>query len=101
MTSQTNRTQLQKDDCQYVWHPFTQMQEWERHAPLIIRGGKGSYVYDMEGNAYLDATASIWVNVHGHRHPRIDQAIRYQLTQVAHTTLLGVSNPPAIQLAKA
>ncbi len=101
MTSQTNRTQLQKDDCQYVWHPFTQMQEWERHAPLIIRRGKGSYVYDMEGNAYLDATASIWVNVHGHRHPRIDQAIRYQLTQVAHTTLLGLSNPPAIQLAKA
>lgn len=101
MNLQTTRTQLQKDDCQYVWHPFTQMQEWERHPPLIIRRGKGSYVYDMEDNPYLDATASIWVNVHGHRHPRIDQAIRYQLTQVAHTTLLGLSNPPAIQLAKA
>jgi adenosylmethionine---8-amino-7-oxononanoate aminotransferase len=101
MNLQPTRTQLQKDDCQYVWHPFTQMQEWERHPPLIIGRGKGSYVYDMEDNPYLDATASIWVNVHGHRHPRIDQAIRYQLTQVAHTTLLGLSNPPAIQLAKA
>lgn len=101
MNIQTARTQLQKDDCQYVWHPFTQMREWERQPPLIIKRGKGSYVYDMEGNPYLDATASIWVNVHGHRHPRIDQAIRHQLTQVAHTTLLGLSNPPAIQLAKA
>jgi adenosylmethionine---8-amino-7-oxononanoate aminotransferase len=101
MNVQSTRTQLQKDDCQYVWHPFTQMREWERLPPLIIRRGKGSYVYDMEDNPYLDATASIWVNVHGHRHPRIDQAIRHQLTQVAHTTLLGLSNPPAIQLAKA
>lgn len=101
MTTQANYTALQKDDCQYVWHPFTQMKEWERQPPLIISRGKGSFVYDMEGNAYLDATASIWVNVHGHRHPRIDRAIRHQLTQVAHTTLLGLSNPPAIQLAKA
>ncbi|MBA3612036.1 MAG: adenosylmethionine--8-amino-7-oxononanoate transaminase [Nitrospirales bacterium] len=95
------RTALQKDDCEYIWHPFTQMQEWEGQTPLIIRRGKGSYLYDMDGNAYLDATASIWVNVHGHQHPRINQAIRRQLTQVAHTTLLGLSNPPAIQLAKA
>ena len=101
MTVKTTPTQLQKDDCQYVWHPFTQMKEWEHHPPLVIRRGKGSYVYDVEGNAYLDATASIWVNVHGHRHPRIDQAIRHQLTQVAHTTLLGLSNPSAIRLAKA
>lgn len=101
MTFKTTRTALEKDDCDYVWHPFTQMQEWERQPPLIIRRGKGSYVYDMDGNAYLDATSSIWVNIHGHRHPRIDEAIRHQLTQVAHTTLLGLSNPPAIQLAKA
>jgi adenosylmethionine---8-amino-7-oxononanoate aminotransferase len=101
MSIQATRTQLQKDDCEYVWHPFTQMQEWERHPPLIIQRGKGAYVYDTEGNAYLDATASIWVNVHGHRHPRIDRAIRQQLSRVAHTTLLGLSNPPSIQLAKA
>ena len=93
--------QLQKDARSYVWHPFTQMQEWEQQPPLIISRGKGTFVYDVEGNAYLDGTSSIWVNLHGHRHPTIDQAVRHQLTQIAHTTLLGLSHPPAIQLAKA
>jgi adenosylmethionine-8-amino-7-oxononanoate aminotransferase len=93
--------QLQKDARSYVWHPFTQMQEWEKEPPLIISRGKGTFVYDIEGNAYLDGTSSIWVNLHGHRHPTIDQAVRHQLTQIAHTTLLGLSHPPAIQLAKA
>ena len=77
------------------------MQEWEQHSPLIIRHGKGALLYDDDGNAYLDGTSSIWVNVHGHRHPAIDQAIRQQLTRIAHTTLLGLSHPLAIQLAKA
>lgn len=93
--------QLQNDDRQYLWHPFTPMQEWEQHTPLIIEKGKGSYVYDLEGNQYLDGTSSIWVNLHGHCHPVLDQAIRQQLQKVAHSTLLGLSNPPAIQLAKA
>jgi adenosylmethionine-8-amino-7-oxononanoate aminotransferase len=93
--------QLQKDARSYIWHPFTQMQEWEQLTPLIISRGKGTFVYDVEGNAYLDGTSSIWVNLHGHRHPTIDQALRRQLTQIAHTTLLGLSHPPAIQLAKA
>ena len=93
--------QLQKDARSYVWHPFTQMQEWEQEPPLFIKRGKGTFVYDVEGNAYLDGTSSIWVNLHGHRHPTIDQAIRRQLTQIAHTTLLGLSHPLAIQLAKA
>ena len=101
MKSHSSLKQLQNDDRQYVWHPFTQMQEWEQQPPVIISRGKGSFVYDLEGNKYLDGTSSIWVNLHGHRHPKIDQAIRHQLTQVAHTTLLGLSNPPAIQLAKA
>jgi len=93
--------QLQKDARAYIWHPFTQMQEWEQATPLLINRGKGTLVYDIDGNAFLDGTSSIWVNLHGHRHPTIDQAIRYQLTQIAHTTLLGLSHPPAIQLAKA
>ena len=93
--------QLQKDARTYIWHPFTQMQEWEQQPPLLIQRGKGTLVYDIEGNAFLDGTSSIWVNLHGHRHPTIDKAIRHQLTQIAHTTLLGLSHPPAIQLAKA
>ena len=67
----------------------------------MISRGKGALVYDVDGNAYLDGTSSIWVNLHGHRHPTIDQAIRHQLSHIAHTTLLGLSHPPAIQLAKA
>ncbi len=92
---------LQRDDHQYVWHPFTQMEEWVQEPPLIITHGKGVYLYDSEGNQYLDGTASIWVNVHGHRHPKLDHALRHQLTRLAHSTFLGLSNPPAIQLAKA
>ncbi len=93
--------QLDKDARKYVWHPFTQMREWEQQPPLIIDRGEGTFVYDLEGYAYLDGTASIWVNIHGHQHPTIDSAIRHQLTKIAHTTFLGLSHPSAIQLAKA
>ncbi len=87
-------------DRKFLWHPFTQMQEWEQEEPLIIERGKGSYVYDTNGRKYLDGTSSIWVNVHGHRHPALDRAITQQLKKIAHSTLLGASNPPAIKLAR-
>ena len=87
-------------DRRFLWHPFTQMREWEREEPLIIERGKGSYLYDTKGNRYLDGTSSIWVNIHGHRHRVLDQAITRQLTRIAHSTLLGASNPPAIKLAR-
>ena len=76
------------------------MQEWTQEPPLLITRGKGPYLYDISGRRYLDGTSSIWVNIHGHRHSDIDQAIRKQLNQVAHSTLLGLSNPPAILLAR-
>jgi len=101
MPRRPSTKQLEQADKDFVWHPFTQMKEWAQKPPLILSGGKGSYVFDLEGNHYLDATASIWVNIHGHRQPHIDRAIRSQLSKVAHTTLLGASNPSAIQLAKA
>ncbi len=87
-------------DRQYLWHPFTQMREWEQEDPLIIERGKGAYLIDSHGKKYLDGTSSIWVNVHGHRHPSLDRAIAQQLGLIAHSTLLGVSNPPAIRLAR-
>ena len=83
-----------------LWHPFTQMQEWEQEEPLIIERGKGSYLFDIKGNRYLDGTSSIWVNLHGHRHPALDRALNNQLRKIAHSTLLGLSNPPAILLAR-
>ena len=86
-------------DRQYVWHPFTQMKDWVQDDPLIIERGEGSYLIDTEGRKYLDGVSSLWVNVHGHRHKDIDRAITDQLHRIAHSTFLGLSNVPAVQLA--
>jgi len=84
-------------DRTLVWHPFTQMAEYE---PLILERASGCTLVDIDGNQYLDGVSSLWCNVHGHRHPRIDAAIREQLERVAHVTSLGSSNPTTILLAK-
>ena len=91
------RDQLLIWDRTLVWHAFTQMAEYE---PLILDRGEGCYVFDIDGFRYLDATSSLWCNVHGHRHPRINAAIREQLDRVAHVSNLGTSNPTTIRLAK-
>jgi adenosylmethionine-8-amino-7-oxononanoate aminotransferase len=91
------RQQLELWDRTHVWHAFTQMAEYE---PLILERAEGCLVYDIDGRAYIDATASLWCNVHGHRHPRIDAAVRRQLDRVAHVTNLGCSNTAAIRLAR-
>jgi adenosylmethionine-8-amino-7-oxononanoate aminotransferase len=88
-------------DRKHLWHPFTQMQEWEQEEPLIIERGKGSYLIDTQGKKYLDGTSSIWVNLHGHRHPALNRALTKQLDKIAHSTFLGLSNLPAIELARA
>ncbi|HNR11998.1 MAG TPA: adenosylmethionine--8-amino-7-oxononanoate transaminase [Thermodesulfobacteriota bacterium] len=87
-------------DREYLWHPFTQMFEYDREEPLIIAEGKGSYLIDVHGNRYLDGVSSLWVTVHGHQHPVITGAIIDQVQKIAHTTLLGPSNIPAIHLAE-
>src|SRR5258705_1814326 len=76
------------------------MQDWLGDEPLIIESGEGAMLRDTKGREYIDANASIWTNLHGHRHPVITQAIKDQLDQVAHTSFLGLSNVPAIQLAE-
>ena len=91
---------LSQWDKQWIWHPFTQMGEWAKEDILIIESGKGSYLRDIKGRRYLDGVSSLWCNVHGHRVPELDRAIRSQLNQVAHSTFLGLSNVPAIKLAK-
>ena len=83
-----------------MWHPFTQMKEWEEEAPLIIERGDGIYLYDIHGNKYLDGSSSIWVNIHGHQHGTLNTAIQNQLGKIAHSTLLGAASPPSILLAK-
>jgi adenosylmethionine-8-amino-7-oxononanoate aminotransferase len=86
-------------DHWHVWHPFTQQRDWVEEDPLMIEGGEGCELIDTEGNRYLDGVSSLWCNVHGHRHPVIDQAIRDQLDKVAHSTMLGLSHPGAAELA--
>ena len=84
-------------DKRHVWHAFTQMQEYE---PLLIEQGEGCWLIDTEGRRYLDGSASMWCNVHGHRHPRLDAALTRQVAQVAHTTNLGLSNPTTVEFAR-
>jgi len=91
---------LKKLDRQLIWHPFTQMQDYEQTEPLIIKSGKGSYLYDLDGKKYLDGVSSLWVTVHGHRHPKLDRALKKQIDKIAHSTLLGLGNVPSIELAE-
>ncbi len=91
---------LAADDRRYLWHPFTQQRGWENEEPLIVQRAEGTDLIDTEGRRYIDGVSSLWCNVHGHRHPRIDAAVQAQLESVAHSTMLGLSHPPAIQLAR-
>jgi adenosylmethionine-8-amino-7-oxononanoate aminotransferase len=91
------RDELLDYDRRLVWHAFTQMAEYE---PLVIERAGGCTLYDIDGRAYLDGVSSLWCNIHGHRHPQIDAAVRRQLDKIAHVTNLGSSNPTTIELAK-
>jgi adenosylmethionine---8-amino-7-oxononanoate aminotransferase len=83
-----------------IWHPFTQMADWLDGAPVVIERGEGNYLIDSEGRRYLDAISSMWVNLHGHDHPHILAALHRQLDRLPHSTLLGLSSAPAIELAE-
>lgn len=89
---------LEQLDHQVMWHPFTQMGEWE---PLVIAAAEGNYLIDTDGNRYLDGVSSLWCNLHGHRHPRLDRALRDQLERIAHSTFLGLTHEPGIRLGAA
>ncbi|HEX7244564.1 MAG TPA: adenosylmethionine--8-amino-7-oxononanoate transaminase [Solirubrobacterales bacterium] len=92
-------SRLAQLDRDRVWHPFTQQRAWVEEEPLTIERGEGSYLIDVEGRRYLDGVSSLWCNVHGHGHAGIDAAVREQLEKVAHSTMLGLSHPGAIELA--
>ncbi|MDP8971383.1 MAG: adenosylmethionine--8-amino-7-oxononanoate transaminase [Actinomycetota bacterium] len=91
--------QTVEQDRRHVWHPFTPMDAWLADEPLVIERAEGCWLIDAHGKRYLDGNASLWVSVHGHRRPELDDALRAQLDKVAHTTFLGLTNPPAAELA--
>src|SRR5664279_4016908 len=86
-------------DQDHLWHPFTQQQGWSEEAPLVIERAEGSHLIDRDGRRYIDGHSSLWCNIHGHRHPAIDQALRDQIDRMAHSTMLGLSHPGAAELA--
>jgi adenosylmethionine-8-amino-7-oxononanoate aminotransferase len=90
---------LAVEDSAHVWHPFTQMEDYAGAEPLIVESAEGNWLIDSDGRRLLDGVSSLWCNVHGHRVPKIDAAIRAQLDRVAHSTLLGSGSVPAIELA--
>jgi adenosylmethionine-8-amino-7-oxononanoate aminotransferase len=92
--------ELRAADREVVWHPFTQQQGWMAEDAPIIERGEGCTLWDTDGRAYIDGVSSLWCTVHGHRHPALDAAVKAQLDRVAHTTMLGLSHPPAIELAR-
>ncbi|MBA3263918.1 MAG: adenosylmethionine--8-amino-7-oxononanoate transaminase [Thermoleophilaceae bacterium] len=87
-------------DRAHLWHPFTQQQGWIEEEPLIVDRAEGTDLIDVQGRRYIDGVSSLWCNVHGHGHPRIDAALRDQLGRVAHSTMLGLSHRPGIELAQ-
>ncbi|MBI1369483.1 MAG: adenosylmethionine--8-amino-7-oxononanoate transaminase [Planctomycetes bacterium] len=91
--------QLAAMDHAHVWHPFTPMRQWREAEPLIIERGEGAYLIDARGHRYIDGVSSLWCNVHGHAVPEIDAAIRAQLDRIAHSTMLGLTHEPGIELA--
>jgi len=97
-----NTEALAAKDKDYLWHPFTPMREWcaADHSPLVLVRGEGAMLEDSEGRRYLDGNSSIWTNIHGHAHPKINRSIRDQLERVAHVSFLGATNPVAIELAE-
>lgn len=91
--------QLRLWDKRHVWHPFTQMQEWERDEQIIIAGGEGCWLIDTDGNRYLDGVASMWTNVHGHCRRELNDALKEQVDRLEHSTLLGLASEQSIILA--
>ncbi|RJQ17918.1 MAG: adenosylmethionine--8-amino-7-oxononanoate transaminase [Nitrospiraceae bacterium] len=94
------KKRIEKLDKKYIWHPFTQMKEWVDGRPIIIAEGRGPFLKDISGRWYLDGVSSLWVNVHGHRKKEIDEAVKEQIDKISHSSLLGLTHPPAALLAE-
>lgn len=91
---------LVERDLRALWHPFTQHASWPGDQPIVVERAEGMYLYDTDGNRYLDGVSSLWLTVHGHGVPEIDSAIRDQLGRLDHATFLGMTHEPGIDLAE-
>ncbi|MCK8516628.1 adenosylmethionine--8-amino-7-oxononanoate transaminase [Methylonatrum kenyense] len=94
-----NRALIERD-LEVLWHPTTQMKDHEWLPLVPIRRGEGVWLYDLDGNRYLDAISSWWVNLFGHAHPQINQRIREQLDNLEHVLLAGFTHEPVVELSE-
>lgn len=92
--------ELQKNDLKYIWHPCSQMKDYETLPPIIIERGNGIYLYDNEGKEYIDIVSSWWCNLLGHCNPKINEYIKNQLDSLEHVIFANFSHEPAIQLCE-
>lgn len=95
-----NGPSLGEADRRFVWHPYTQMRDWERQDNRVIVRGEGFYLVDDRGRRYLDGTASMWCNVWGHGQNEVVEAMREQLKNLQHSTLFGLASGPSVMLAE-
>lgn len=91
---------MQQKDLRYIWHPCSQMKDYEDFPPIVIGRGKGAYLYDMNGKSYLDAVSSWWVNLFGHANDRINRALADQAQKLEHVIFANFTHEPAIDLAE-
>ena len=87
-------------DLQVLWHPCTQMKDHETLPVIPIKKGEGIWLEDFDGNRYMDAVSSWWVNIFGHANPRINDRIKQQLDNLEHVILAGFSHEPVIELSE-
>lgn len=92
--------ELMHEDLKYLWHPCTQMKDHEKYPIIPIKKAKCVYLYDYDGNKYIDAISSWWVNILGHSNPAINKALKKQVGQLEHVIFAGFTHEPAIKLAK-
>ena len=92
--------QLMEEDLKHIFHPCSQMKDYETLPLIPIKKGKGSYIYDFDGNEYLDCISSWWVNIFGHSNEFINKRIAEQLEDLEHVIFAGFTHKPAIDLAK-
>ena len=96
--TKTNRNMMERD-LEVIWHPCTQMKDHETLPLIPIKSGKGVYLFDFDGNEYIDAVSSWWVNIFGHANTKINERVKKQIDTLEHVLLAGFTHEPAVELA--
>jgi adenosylmethionine---8-amino-7-oxononanoate aminotransferase len=95
------REQIISLDKKLIWHPYTPMRRYiDDVDPVVVDRAEGMYLYDLNGARLIDGNASWWVNIVGHNHPRLKEALARQAEKLMHCSLAGMTHEPAALLAE-